>query len=290
VSGRLRPAVRALLLLLVSRRARCSMLTGLKRRVLRRVGHLAAAASAERPGRGGQRGWAGRILSRSRRVAVRALTWAFGKPRRGRPLGIPARSRVVGEPALGGGLGVPALPVIPLRGGQLTEPALGGPGLIRRTVITLTRPEPPTALSWLGRHLGPGRSLAAMIRRGFGRPLPAGHRPVTGRRRGGGQVLRRALGSWGRWRQLGRQGGLRLNRGLWLRLSVGRTRRGGLGLRCRGRSLRHGLGSSRCLSLRGRLGLLRRERRGLLRTGCLRLPWILCLRGQGVGDGRGLGG
>jgi hypothetical protein len=38
------------------------------------------------------------------------------------------------------------------------------------------------------------------------------------------------------------------------------------------------------------VGLLRLQRRWLLSTGRLSLPWILCLRGKGVSHGRRLGG
>jgi hypothetical protein len=160
--------------------------------------------------------------------------------------------------------------VIPLRRGQLAEPALGRPGLTGRAVIARAGTEPGTPLASLGRQLGPGRSLAARIGDGFLRPLSAGHRPVARRRCGGGQVLRRSLGSRclgsrGQWRrELGRGKGLRLSRGLGLslRLSMGRAQSGDLSLRlrlrCRSRSLRHGLGTSGSLGLRGSLGLLRR--------------------------------
>jgi hypothetical protein len=78
MGGRLRPAVGALLLLLRwvpgCRARRAPVLSGLKSRVLRRVWHLPAPTATERARRGG------RILSRSRSVAIPALCGAFSEP------------------------------------------------------------------------------------------------------------------------------------------------------------------------------------------------------------------
>jgi len=76
MGGRLRPAVGALLLLLRwvpgCRARRAPVLSGLKSRVLRRVGHLPAATERARRG--------GRILGRSRGVAIPALRRVFSEP------------------------------------------------------------------------------------------------------------------------------------------------------------------------------------------------------------------
>ena len=142
MSGRLRSAVGALLLLLRwvpgCRARRAPVLSGLKSRVLRRVGHLPASERARR---------GGRILSRSRSVAIPALRGAFSEPRL-RSFGKPGRS-VVRVPAL-------SLTVIPLRRGQLAEPALSRPGLIRRAIVARTGTEPRDFLAGLRRHLWPG--------------------------------------------------------------------------------------------------------------------------------------
>jgi hypothetical protein len=117
------------------------VLPWLKSRVLRLVGHLPGSAATERARRGGG------ILSRSRSVAVPALRGAFSEPRL-RSFGKPGRS-VVRVPAL-------SLTVIPLRRGQLAEPALSRPGLIRRAIVARTGTEPRNFLAGLRRHLGPG--------------------------------------------------------------------------------------------------------------------------------------
>ena len=83
-----------------------------------------------------------------------------------------------------------------------------------------------------------------------------------------------------------------LGRGKALRLSMGGTGGGGLGLRlCLSRGLRHRLRAGGSLGVRcGSLGLLPRRRRGLLSSGRQGLRLVLGLRGQGVGNGCGLGG